>query len=258
MKKLIILSLLLAAVAILASCAVPFSTESLPSSSPINIHSSSKPTTADFTKDETVEELQTFSAEEQITNFKVLSTEEKSEQIRVRENDPLSPLPIVEWKKTAQYCPYTSQEILDLISLGDTLDEMYEKIGYPTYRDRLDTPLNRGTDLRFMSYQGADGCTVAIMTLLAGCCEADYRYIITGIVAHTDPAGEDAIFEHMDDKTMIATEIIPLFIAVEQKGVDYLLENDLITPYEATLYAAEEAVFQASLAAKEVQEQANE
>ena len=263
MRKTILIIALFVAL-LLCSCAAPF--DSLPPSSSPDGSSAADSTApvSDTTEpvsesEEAETEPQTFAPEEQITNFPVLTRAEKTKFIKIREIDGLNPRPIVEWKKTAKTCPYTVQEILDAISLGDRLEDVYDKIGYPTYRDTEENPPNRGMNLCFMSYETSDGGVVWVIPFLAGYTSEDYRYVIGMIVAHPDLTGDHYpdIFELTYDEK-IAAEIYPVFTAIEEKGVDYLLERGLITPYEATLYAEEEAIYQASVAAKETQEQANE
>lgn len=264
MKKTLLFFSSLLLVLLHVSCAVPYDPpHPSPSSSPSYGALVSEQTEFETMSMKDAVELQTFPIQEQITKFKVLTEEEKTEQIRLRYTPSIQPLPIVEWTKVAKKCPYTTDEILSLIAVGDELEKVYEKIGYPTYRDCLTiqnglTTLNRPIDYTFMYYETADGGIVWIQPMLSGSSENEYQYVIIKIsyAYHIGNEADESFSMNYD--TLVAREVIPVFVAVEQKGVDYLLENDLITPYEATLYAAEEAVFQASLAAKEVQEQANE
>lgn len=261
MKKMYILSILSLVIilaAVLVSCGVSNeNAPSIPSPSPFSPASASNQVITDSVQSTPVVELQTISPENSITNFRVLTDEEKAEQIYLRQNDHLSPMPIVEWNSLAKSCPYTIEEIISQVSVGDDLKDVYECIGSPTYRDSWDAPPSRGMDLRFMSYRTADGGVIWICPMLAGSSEEDYHYVVACIVVHENMSGYDEpdVYQ-MDYDTMVTMEIIPVFMAVEQKGVNYLLENDLITPYEATLYAAEEAAYQAAqaqLAARELQ-----
>lgn len=246
---------------LLTSCAAPLDTPPvIPPADDASVSDQTEPLSEQTVPEET--EPETFPIEEQITNFKVLTDEEKSEQRRLRAWPPERPLPIVEWEKVAKSCPYTMNEILSMISVGDNLEDVYEKIGYPNYRDILTlgengvSSLNREFDYLFMYYKPSDGGTVWIKPKLAGCTEENYRYLVAEISYRV--GANDNEYLRMDFDTQVSLEMIPVFMAVEEKGVEYLLEKNLITPYEATLYAEEEARYQASVAAKEAQEQANE
>jgi hypothetical protein len=61
-------------------------------------------------------------------------------------------------------------------------------------------------------------------------------------------------YTSMDFDTKVRLQVIPVFMAVEEVGVEYLLEKEIITPYEATLYTAEEAIYQEWLASQTVTE----
>ena len=267
MKKTRITVICLFTLLLLTSCAAPY--DSLPPAPASPDNSSVTDTTApvsdttEHVSESEETEIQTFPIEEQITNFRVLTDEEKNEQRRLRMWPPVPPLPIVEWEKVARSCPFTTDEILSMISVGDDLKDVYEKIGYPTYRDILTldengiTSLSREFNYLFMYYKTADGGIVWIEPGLAGCIEEDYQYIVTEFSYTRGGHIREASYE-MDYVTKVSLEAIPVFMAVEEKGVDYLLKNGLITPYEATLYAAEEAIYQASLSEKETSEQVNE
>lgn len=246
MRKMSIIIALLSIFLFITACAVPDegTPGSIPSPQALLSYATENTQSLETIELSTPPELETFSLEERTTKFTVLTAEEKEEQIRLRSHDALNPLPIVEWKRIAQSCPYTIEEILNQVALGDRIEDVYSRIGYPTYRDSYDEPVNRGYNFRFMSYRTADNGVVWIIPYLAGYSENDYRYIIAHIVVHENMSGDNADSYAMTYDEMVSSEIIPVFVAVEQKGVDYLLENDLITPYEATLYAAEEAVFQ--------------
>ena len=248
-----------------ASCAAPL--DSLPpdpaSTNDLSTVEATDPvsdTTESVPESEEAEtEPQTFAPEDQITNFPVFSEAEKEIDRQLRQNDPRNPQPIVEWKRKAKTCPYTAEEIVSLISPGDRLEDVYERIGYPTYRDDPNNPPNNGLDLRFMSYETADHSIVWVQPVLAGYYESDYHYIIYSVIipASQLPSVKSERYVMTFDE-LVRAEALTVYSAVEEKGVDYLLENDLITPYEATLYAAEEAIYQASVAAMESPAQATE
>ena len=145
----------------------------------------------------------------------------------------------------------TTEEILSSIALGDNIMDVYERIGYPTYRDTSASILSgRDLDYYFMTYATTDGDVISIVYRLAGCTKDDYGYVITAYSSAKDTVPST----QMDFDTKVRLQVIPVFMAVEQVGVDYLLEREIITPYEATLYEAEEAVYQAKLADTETTE----
>ena len=110
--------------------------------------------------------------------------------------------------------------------------------------------MSREFDYTFMYYATADGGIVWIQPELSGFSEEEYQYIVIDLSYAYRIGSEAKERFRMDYDTQIARGVIPVFMAVESRGIDYLLERELITPYEATLYAAEEAVYQARVAAQ--------
>jgi hypothetical protein len=101
-----------------------------------------------------------------------------------------------------------------------------------------------------MNYATTDGDVIHISYRLAGCTSEDYRYVVTAISSSKDTIP----YTSMDFDTKVRLQVIPVFMAVEEVGVEYLLEKEIITPYEATLYAAEAAIYQEWLASQTVTE----
>jgi hypothetical protein len=198
---------------------------------------------------EDVTEAPTEEILEEVTNFPVLTDAAKSWQ-RVYHNEfKKDEFYVLPWDiaGTADECPYTAAEVLASISLGDNIMDVYDRIGYPTYRDTASTFLSgRNLDLFTMDYRTADRDTIFITYRLAGCTAEDYRYVVTAISS----SKKTIPYTAMDFDTKVRLQVIPVFMAVEDVGVEYLLEREIITPYEATLYAAEEAVYQERLASQ--------
>lgn len=187
---------------------------------------------------------------EEVTNFPVLTEAEKSFQRVYHNNFDIENVYMLHWDiaPTARECPYTAEEVLAAVALGDNIMDIYDRIGYPTYRDTPSTFLSgRRLDLFTMDYATTDGDEIFITYRLAGCTADDYRYVVTAISS----SKKTIPYTPMDFDTKVRLQVIPVFMAVEQVGVDYLLEKEIITPYEATLYAEEEAVYQARLASQE-------
>ena len=228
---------------ILSACDVP--TEPAPQPTPNN--AGNTVTSSDETP---TEEATTPEPLEPVTNFAVLTEAEKNQQRLRRLINKESPVRGWDLAGTAKECPYTAEELLSQIALGDELLGLYDRIGYPTYRDNDASMLSgRPIDFYFMSYRTTDGDVIGIEVDLAGCCEEDYHYV----VVYYSSSKQTIPRQKMDFDTKVRLQVIPLFMAVEQVGVDYLLEKEIITPYEATLYAEEEAVYQASLAESETE-----
>ena len=229
-------------VGLLSACTVPNDPSSVLAPG-ADIQNSNLPT--ENMQDEPTEEIL-----KEVTNFPILTDSQKAfqriyhyehnrESIYVLHSD-IAP--------TARECPYTAEEVLAAVALGDNIMDIYERIGYPTYRDTPSTSLSgRQLNLFFMTYATTDEDVIGVSYRLAGCTADDYRYVVTAI-----SSSKDAIpYTSMDFDTKVRLQVIPVFMAVEQVGVDYLLEKEIITPYEATLYAEEEAVYQARLASQE-------
>ena len=236
---------------ILSACANPNNSSSLPE---INGQGSNTPTEAtqdlltETTAEETTEEIL-----EEITNFPVLTDAQKTLQRTYHNEFKRDEFYVLPWDiaGTAKDCPYTSEEILSSFALGDNIMDVYQRIGYPTYRDTSSSFLSgRNLDYFFMTYATTDGDVIVIDYRLAGCTGDDYRYVVTAFASSKDKVP----YTSMDFDTKVRLQVIPVFMAVEQVGVDYLLEREIITPYEATLYEAEEAVYQARRASKEATE----
>ena len=231
---------------ILSACAVP--TEPTPQPNPHNIGN-----TVTSSNETPTEEATTPEPLEPVTNFPVLTKVEKIRQRNRRLINKESPVRAWDLAGTTEECPYTTMEIVEQIALGDEILGVYERIGLPYYRDTTARPpLTRPMDIYLMIYAAKDGGMVNISVDLAGCCEEDYQYVITKIYYYEDE-NDPVTHITMDFDTKVRLQVIPLFMAVEQVGVDYLLEKEIITPYEATLYAEEEAVYQASLAESETE-----
>ena len=239
------------AAAILTACATPQSPSSLPEA---NGQESDTPTEA--TQDlltETTPEETTEAILEEVTNFPVLTDAQKTLQRTYHNELKRDEFYVLPWDiaGTAKECPYTSEEILSSFSLGDNIMDVYQRIGYPTYRDTSGTFLSGSNlDYFFMTYATTDGDVIVIDYLLAGCTEDDYRYVVTAFASSKNKVP----YTSMDFDTKVRLQVIPVFMAVEQVGVDYLLEREIITHYEATLYEAEEAVYRSNLASKETNE----
>ncbi len=204
--------------------------------------------TTEITQEEPTEEIL-----EEVTNFPVLTEAAKSWQ-RVYHNDfDIANVYVLHWDlaPTANECPYTAEEVLAGVSLGDNIMDVYDRIGYPTYRDTSSTFLSgRNLNLFTMDYRTTDRDTIFITYRLAGCTAEDYRYVVTAIRSSKDTIP----YTSMDFDTKVRLQVIPVFMAVEEVGVEYLLEKEIITPYEATLYAAEETIYQEWLASHTVTE----
>lgn len=236
---------------VFSACANPDQPSSLPE---INGQGSNTPTEAtqdlltETTAEETTEEIL-----EEITNFPVLTDAQKTLQRTYHDEYNRENIYVLHWDMagTTHDCPYTAEEILSNIALGDNIMDVYERIGYPTYRDTPSSFLSgRPLDLYFMTYTTTDGDVIDINIRLAGCNEDDYRYVVTSYSS----LKETVPYTKMDFDTKVRLQVIPVFMAVEQVGVDYLLEKEIITPYEATLYEDEEAVYQEWLARQDVTE----
>ena len=236
---------------ILSACANPNNSSSLPE---INGQGSNTPTEAtqdlltETTAEETTEEIL-----EEITNFPVLTDAQKNVQRTYHNEFKRDEFYVLPWDiaGTSSECQHSSEEILSSIALGDNIMDVYERIGYPTYRDTSASILSgRDLDYYFMTYATTDGDVISIVYRLAGCTKDDYGYVITAYSSAKDTVPST----QMDFDTKVRLQVIPVFMAVEQVGVDYLLEREIITPYEATLYEAEEAVYQAKLADTETTE----
>ena len=203
---------------------------------------------AETTQEETTEEIL-----EEITNFPVLTDAQKIVQRTYHDEFKRDEFYVLPWDiaGTSSECQHSSEEILSSIALGDNIMDVYERIGYPTYRDTSASILSgRDLDYYFMTYATTDGDVISIDYRLAGCTKDDYGYVITAYSSAKDTVPST----QMDFDTKVRLQVIPVFMAVEQVGVDYLLEREIITPYEATLYEAEEAVYQAKLADTETTE----
>ena len=181
-----------------------------------------------------------------VTNFPVLTQPQKTVQRKYHNPYPMDQIYVLSWAflGMAQKCPYTAEEVLSAVARGDNIVDIYERIGYPTYRDTSATHLSgRLKDYYFMIYDTIDGDRISIDYRLSGCNEDDYCYVVTSISSSKDTIP----YTKMDFDTKVRLQVIPVFMAVEQVGVNYLLEKEIITPYEATLYAEEEAFYQAQL-----------
>lgn len=244
-KFLIPVLTLILTVGLLSACDVP--NEPSSATTPGADIYDSVPTT-EITQEEPTEEIL-----EEVTNFPVLTEAEKSWQ-RVYHNEfKRDKFYVLPWDvaPTARECPYTAEEVLAGVSLGDNIMDVYDRIGYPTYRDTSGTFLSgRELDLYFMNYATTDGDVIHISYRLAGCTSDDYRYVVTAISSSKDTIP----YTSMDFDTKVRLQVIPVFMAVEEVGVEYLLEKEIITPYEATLYTAEEAIYQEWLASQTVTE----
>lgn len=243
-----IILVLLMLISSFASCAVPDNPSPSYQQNKQDVTSNS---TSPYDADETTAEItETEEVIEKITNYPIPTDAEKVFQRDLFYHNKERPVRAWDLAGTAKECPYTSEEILSNISLGDELLSLYEKIGYPTYRDTLNT-FHSGVpvDIYSMIYTTSDGDKIIISVELAGCSTGDYRYVVE--YYRSIKKDESHL---MDLEAKIQFGIIPVFMAVEQVGVDYLLEKEIITPYEATLYEAEEAVYQERLARQEVTE----
>ncbi|MBP3667012.1 MAG: hypothetical protein J6K29_08175 [Clostridia bacterium] len=232
-------------VGLLSACAVPDAPSSVQTPG-ADLDSLDHPT-------ETIQNESTEEHLEEVTNFPVLTEAEKQVQCVYHNEFDSENVYVRHWDiaGTARECPYTSEEILSAVSLGDDIMDVYDRIGYPTYRDTPSTFLSgRRLDLFTMDYTTSDGDVIFICYRLAGCTEDDYRYVVTALSSSRDTIP----YTSMDFDTKVRLQVLPVFMAVEQVGVDYLLEKEIITPYEATLYAAEETVYQERLADQTITE----
>jgi hypothetical protein len=161
-KFLIPVLTLILTVGLLSACDVP--NEPSSATTPGADIYDSVPTT-EITQEEPTEEIL-----EEVTNFPVLTEAEKSWQ-RVYHNEfKRDKFYVLPWDvaPTARECPYTAAAILAGVSLGDNIMDVYDRIGYPTYRDTSGTFLSgRELDLYFMNYATTDGDVIHISYRLA-------------------------------------------------------------------------------------------
>ena len=197
----------------LSACVAPSEPSPLPTSGD-DIQNTDLPT--EGSHDEPTEEIL-----KEVTNFPILTDSQKAFQRIYHYEHNRESIYVLHWDiaPTARECPYTAEEVLAAVALGDNIMDIYDRIGYPTYRDTPSTFLSgRRLDLFTMDYATTDGDKIFITYRLAGCTADDYRYVVTAI-----SSSKDAIpYTSMDFDTKVRLQVIPVFMAVEQVGVDYL------------------------------------
>lgn len=153
-------------------------------------------------------------------------------------------------------CDFSSDDFLEAVTYGMPVHELYETVGYPQsrlidYQGRIS--IDYELAMMNMSYFTTDGYEVIVQIDLALTSQSEeaYEWLVRYVTVMNGRTVLTMIGPSVDES--IQYGFTPTFLAVEQLGIDYMIEHHHISENDVLLYAAEEATYQANQAEFSIQ-----